>query len=153
MMDWYMKKFYRICLGTLLTLAIASLAQAATMYKWVDKDGHTHYSQQPPADSNYEKLNIRTQSPSGSSSGSQSGPTYSTPSDSSSGQASDVIKKEVAKGEEQRQKNCEQAKKALETYTAFRRVRDKDGNVVILDDNERAKRIEDAKAAIKEFCE
>lgn len=154
-MDRYMKKFHHICLSTVLTLAFATLAQAATMYKWVDKDGHTHYSQQPPGDANFEKLNIKTQNTagSGSTSNTQSGPSNNTPGDSGNGQASDVIKKQEAKGEELRQKNCEQAKKALENYTAFRRVRDKAGNVIILDDNERAKRIEDAKSAIKEFCQ
>lgn len=148
-----MKKFHQIGFSIIISLACATLAQAA-MYKWVDKDGHTHYSQQPPADSSYEKLNIKTQHPSDSDSASgKSGPTYSTPDDSGNGQTSDVIKNQVAKGEEQRKKNCEQAKKALETYTAFRRIRKKDGSVVILDDNERAKRIANAKAAIKEFCQ
>ena len=152
MMDRYMNKIQQICLSTVLSLAMVGLAQAASMCKWVDKDGHVHYSQQPPADSNYEKLNVKTRTP--DSSGSPSGPTYSTPgSSSSNGAASDVIKEEVAKGEETRKKNCEIAKKSLEQYTAFRRMRDKDGNVVYLDDNERQKRIDDAKAAIKEFCE
>lgn len=151
-MDWHMKKIHQICLSTLLTLTLATLAHAG-MYKWVDKDGHTHYSQQPPSDANYERLNIRTQSPSGSSSNQSSGPTYSNPTGSSDGPASNVIKQQEAKGEELRQKNCEQAKKQLEVYTVYRRVRKKDGSVVYLDDKERAKRIEDAKAAIKEFCQ
>jgi len=152
-MDWHMKKIHQICLSTVLTLIFATLAQAA-MYKWVDKDGNTHYTQQPPSDTTYERINVHTQSPSGSSSSGQSGgPTYSTPSSSNGGEASTVIKQQEAKGEEMRQKNCEAAKKQLETYTAFRRVRKKDGTVVYLDDNERAQRIEDAKSAIKEFCQ
>ena len=151
-MDWYMKKFPQICIGTILALAVVSLAQAAT-YKWVDKDGHVHYSSQPPADANYEKLKLPSQGSSSSSTHTQSGPTYTTPATGSNGTSSEVIKKEEAKAEEIRQKNCEQAKKALETYTVYRRIRDKDGNVVYLDDNERAKRIADAKAGIKEFCE
>ena len=153
-MDWHMKKFHQVCLSMVLTLAVAALAQAAT-YKWVDKDGNVHYSQQPPADANYEKLNIRTPQPSSSStSSSQAAPNSSSAtSGANNQQSSAIIKQEELKGEELRKKNCEQAKKALEQYTAFRRVKDKDGNVVYLDDNVRAKRIEDAKAAIKEFCE
>lgn len=150
-----MNKFYQICLSTVITLSVAVLAQAAT-YKWVDKDGHTHYSQQPPADTNYEKLNIRSDSHSSGSSSAptdQSAPATGSSSSGNNDQGSAVIKEEMAKGEEQRQKKCELAKKALETYTVYRRVRDKDGNVIYLDDNERAKRIEDSKAAIKEFCE
>jgi hypothetical protein len=150
-MDWHMKRFHQVCISTVLALALGTLAQAAT-YKWVDKDGHVHYSQQPPADANYERLNIRTQQPSSSSA---PAPTQSAPaaSGTTDNRGSAVIKEEVAKGEEQRQKNCEQAKKSLELYTVYRRVRDKDGNVVYLDDNERAKRIADSKAAIKEFCQ
>ncbi len=149
-----MKKIHQICLSMVLTFIFATLTQAA-MYKWVDKDGNTHYTQQPPSDTTYERINVHTQSPSGSSSSSQSnGPTYSTPSSSSNGgDASAVIKQQEAKGEEMRQKNCAAAKQQLETYTAFRRIRKKDGSVVYLDDNERAKRIEDAKSAIKEFCQ
>jgi glutaredoxin len=31
-----------------LGLAIAFMAQAQQLYRWVDKDGHVHYTQQPP---------------------------------------------------------------------------------------------------------
>jgi len=147
-MDCYMKKLHLICLSILMSLTFATLAQAG-MYKWVDKDGHVHYSQKPPADSNYEKLNIKPQQPSSTS----SGPTYSTPSDSSDSNSSDVIKKEETQAAEKREKICEQAKKALETYTVYRRIRNPDGTVVYLDDKERAKRIENAKQAIKDFCQ
>jgi hypothetical protein len=152
-MDWYMKKLHLICLSILLSLNFVSLAQAA-MYKWVDKDGHVHYTQKPPADSNYEKLHIKPQQPSSSSSGTtSSGPTYSTPSANDDSNTSAVIKQEETQAAEKRQKICEQAKKALETYTVYRRIRQPDGTVVYLDDNERAKRIQDAKQAIKDFCQ
>jgi hypothetical protein len=152
-MDRHMKTLYRVCSCTLLAFAFTTLAQAAT-YKWVDKDGTVHYSQQPPSDANYEKLNSRSQTPNYNTE-----PTAPATPAAPAGAAgnnqpgSAVIKQEVAKGEQMRKDNCEKAKKALETYTAYRRVLDKDGNVIILDDNERAKRIEDSKAAIKEFCE
>ena len=148
-----MKRFYRVCLSTMLALAFTTLVQAAT-YKWIDKDGTVHYSQQPPADANYEKLDTKSKAPNyNTEPATQATPTSPAASGANNQQGSAVIKEEVAKGEELRKKNCEQAKKALETYTAYRRVRDKDGNVIYLDDNVRAKRIEDSKAAIKEFCE
>lgn len=149
-----MKRFSLICLSTMLTLAVASFVQAAT-YKWVDKDGNVHYSQQPPSDANYEKLNIKTQpnyNTEPTTPPAQPAPN-ATAAGSNSNKSAAVIKEETAKAEELRQKNCEQAKKALETYTAYRRVRDKDGNVIYLDDKVRAQRIEESKAAIKEFCE
>lgn len=153
-MDWYMKRLNKVCLATAFTLALTGLAQAGT-YKWVDKDGNVHYSQQPPAGSNYEKLKIKTPQPSSSPAPANQPVSPSTSATSGSGSkgSSAVIKEEMAKGKEIRDKNCEQAKKSLELYTVYRRVRDKDGNVVYLDDNERAKRIEESKQAIKDFCE
>jgi len=146
-----MKRIYQISLSIALSLGIAALATAAT-YKWVDKDGNVHYSQQAPADANYEKLNIKVpRSSGGAEPDSSSDNSASTGSSDSSSSA--VVKQETAKAEEQRRRNCEAAKKNLELYTVFRRVKDKNGNVVRLDDNERAKRIDDSKAAIKEFCE
>jgi hypothetical protein len=153
-MDRTMKKLLKFGLAALMALGFASLATAA-MYKWVDKNGTVHYSQQPPAEGNYETMHVHTESPSGSDSGSQSKPTYSTPDagNTSGNGSSNAIKQAEAKGEAQRQQKCETAKKALQTYTTYRRLRKKDGTVIRLDDNERAKRINEAKSAIREFCQ
>lgn len=149
-MERSMKKIYSFCLGTLLAFSFSSsLLAAQTTYKWIDKDGHIHYTQRPPSEGNYERLNVQTGHPSASS----GSPTYTTPNSDSNKSANDIVQQTEAKGEEMRQNNCAQAKKALETYTAFRKVRDKSGNVRILSDDERAKRINDAKAAIQEFCQ
>lgn len=153
-MDWTMKQLNKFWLTTAFTLALTGLAEAAT-YKWVDKDGNVHYSQQPPAGTNYEKLKIKTPQPSTDSSAADKPAATSTPASggTENKRTEAVIKEEVAKGKEIREKNCEQAKKSLELYTVYRRVRDKDGTVVYLDDNERAKRIEESKNAVKEFCD
>lgn len=147
------KKLLNLCIGSALILGFAGIATAG-MYKWTDKNGTVHYSQQPPSDGNYETMHVDTQSPDGSEtgSGSQSGPTYSAPDTSNNG-GSDAIKQTEAKAAAQREKNCAQAKKALETYTVYRRLRDKSGKVIRLSDTERAKRIQQAKDAIKEFCQ
>lgn len=153
-MDRTMKILLKICLSAALSLGITTLASAVTTYKWVDKDGTVHYSQEPPSNDNYQTLNVQTQSPSGDSSSSQqSAPSYSTPSSSNDSKATDVIKKQEAMGEAQRQKNCETAKKNLEIYTTYRRFREKSGKVIRMDDNERAKRIEQSKEQIKQFCQ
>lgn len=150
------KKLLKICFGSVLILGFAGIASAG-MYKWTDKDGIVHYSQQPPTEGNYETMRVDTQSPDGSKtgSGSQSSPTYTMPGAGKTGgtDGAKAIKQAEAKGEAQRQQNCEEAKKALQVYTTYRRVREKDGTIIRLDDNERAKRIEQAKSAIKEFCQ
>jgi len=153
-MDWNMKRFYQFFLSLSLSLglSVVALAGSATVNKWVDKDGNVHYSQQPPSDVNYEKITVKT-SPSSAGSTPDQSPKYSTGNGSGSSGDNAVVKQTTAKAEAQRQKNCEAAKKNLELYTVFRRVKDKNGNVVRLDDKDRAKRIEDSKAAIKEFCQ
>lgn len=144
----------KICLSITLALGVSALASAMTTYKWVDKDGTVHYSQEPPSSDNYQTLNVQTQSPSDdSSSNQQSTPSYSTPASSNNSDATDIIKKQEAQGQAQRQQKCTAAKKNLELYTTYRRFRKKDGTVIRMDDNVRAKRIEQSKEAIKEFCQ
>ncbi|NNF97620.1 MAG: hypothetical protein HKM94_11905, partial [Halobacteria archaeon] len=45
------------------------------------------------------------------------------------------------------------ARNTLETYTVSRRIKTDQGELIRLDDNERAKRIQEAKDGIKEFCD
>lgn len=49
-----------IITAMLLLLAFSAPSQAAKFYKWVDKDGVTHYTAQPPNDKPAETLNLRT---------------------------------------------------------------------------------------------
>lgn len=141
----------QLVLVCLLSLASA-FAMAAT-YKFTDNEGNVTYSGTPPADGRkYEKVQ-------GSNAGTAE-PETSTPSAAgavapaaSSSGGSDTVKKEVAKNQEIRQQNCDIAKKNLEAYTVFRRVKDKDGNVVVLGDDERAQKIEESKKAVAEFCD
>ena len=47
----------KLMITTLLTLACSS-AMATQLYKWVDEDGVTQFSQQPPADNQYQRMNV-----------------------------------------------------------------------------------------------
>lgn len=145
-----MSRLHTLFLIIVMGFAGALTTQAAT-YKWVDKDGNVHYSQRPPPDANYERLKIKTPPP-GNTPATPASPA-ATSSPATEPPAGDTVAQEMAKNKEIRAKNCEAAKKNLELYTVFKRVKKEDGSVVRLDDNERAKRIEESKAAIKEFCE
>ena len=145
------------CLSVLCLFSLITAADAAT-YKYTDSSGNTIYSASPPTDgSKYET--IRTPSsgrsssddatPSNGAAGTGGGGSGST----GGGNAKDLIKNEMAKNQEIRQKNCEAAKKNLEAYTVYRRIQDKDGNVTVLDDAERAKKIEESQKAVEQFCE
>ena len=146
-----MKQLLALSLTLFTGLSLCGTATAAT-YKWVDEKGNVHYSQHPPADTNYERMKIQKSRP-----GETPPPAPATSSGSSkaggSTSSSSVVKEELSKNEEIRAKNCEAAKKNLEIYTVYKRYRDKEGNVVRMDDEERLKKIEESKQHIAEFCD
>ena len=148
-----MKQPIRILMISIaLIWTTASYAASTNTYKWVDEQGNVHYSQRPPPGSNYEKMKVKT--PAGSPGAAQQS-TAETPSAQNSNTkkgGADVLSNELAKNQEIRAQNCEAAKKNLQAYTVYRRIRAPDGSVKRLDDNERAKLIEETKASIKEFC-
>jgi hypothetical protein len=43
-----------------LLVAASAAAQDSKLYRWVDKDGHVHYGDQPGANSNASPVNIRS---------------------------------------------------------------------------------------------
>ena len=137
---------------TLFTGLLLSAAAAAATYKWVDEKGNVHYSQHPPAGTSYERMKIEKSRP-----GEQPAPapaaSGSTDKPGGATGSSTVVKEELSKNQEIREKNCEAAKKNLEIYTVYKRYRDKEGNVVRMDDEERLKKIEEAKQHIAEFCD
>lgn len=144
---------YRIFITSLLFSLVMASANAGT-YKWLDDNGNVVYSQQPPADRPYEA--VKTQKPSSVS-------LQPTPAESSfmskqqekaeGAKKEATVADEVAKGEARRAENCKAAKHNLESYTAFRRVRNEKGEIIMLDDNERARLIEESKQDIREFCD
>ena len=146
---------YRIFITSLLLSLIMMASANATTYKWLDENGNVVYSQQPPPEGPYETIKTKKSPPASS---------RSTPSPSSSF-ATDVkreaeeseldrkVEQEAAKSEQMRADNCKAAKHNLETYTVYRRIKNDQGEFIRLDDNERAKRIQEAKDAIKEFCD
>ena len=145
---------YRIFVTSLLLSLIMASVNATTTYKWIDENGNVVYSQQPPEDKPYETIKTKKSSTT----------TLSTPSPTSSfatkvkeeseeRELDSKVEQEAAKSEELRAANCKAAKNNLETYTVYRRIQNEDGEIIRLDDNERAKRIQEAKDAIKEFCD
>lgn len=144
---------YRLFFIGLLFGSIMISANAGT-YKWLDDDGNVVYSQQPPEGRAYETL--KTSKPSSTSlRPTPAGSTFTSDKQTQAKEAQKdtEIQQEVAKAEQMRAENCKAAKHNLEIYTAFRRVTNDKGEVIRLDDNERAALIEQAKEGIKEFCD
>ena len=136
-----------------MLFSATSYAGNTNTYKWVDEEGNVHYSARPPAGSNYEKLKVKTPPSSSNAPETTVEGTTSGTTGSSKPSGGDVVADELAKNQQIRAQNCEAAKKNLQAYTVFKRIKKPDGSVVRLDDKERAQLIEESKANIKEFCD
>jgi len=132
----------RILLFTAMMI-LASTASAG-LYKWVDSEGNVHYSQKPPANTSFKTIKAPPPAPKSSE------PVVKTGNDEND--VEKTIKAETAKNQKLREENCEIGKNNLKSYQTFRRIRDKDGNVRIVDAKERAEKIEAAKQLIRDFC-
>jgi len=135
----------RVLLLTIMMI-VASSASAG-LYKWVDDEGNVHYSQKKPRGQQFERLKAPAPAPEDSK------PLYQSSETNKKVGGEDTAAKETAKNNKIREENCTKAKKNLNSYQVYRRIRDKDGNVTIIDDNERAKQIKSAQDAISQYCE
>ena len=147
-------KTYRIFITSLFLSLIMVVSANANSYKWLDENGNVVYSQQPPAEGPYET--IKTTKPSPAASRSTPAPSSFTTEKKQEAEERELdskVQQEAAKSEQLRAENCKAAKHNLETYTVYRRIKNDQGEIIRLDDNERAKRIQEAKDAIKEFCD
>lgn len=129
----------------LTAMIIFASSASAGLYKWVDDEGNVHYSQKRPRNQQFERLKAPPPTPENNKPLYKSGVT--------SDNANKTLATETAKNKKIRADNCAKAKKNLNNYQVHRRMRDKKGNVTIIDDNERAKQIENARKAISNFCD
>lgn len=127
------------------TFLASSATQAAT-YKWTDENGNVVYSQQPPKSGPYEL--IKGLKHSRSTSGENSGETQFG-SDDNKEEGSGGLSAEEAKLKEQ---NCEAARRNLEVYKVYKRVKNQDGEITTLTDEERQKRVEEAESQVRLYC-
>ena len=126
-------------------MMIFASSASAGLYKWVDNEGNVHYSQKRPANKQYKSIKAPAAAPASSK------PLYQT--DDSTVKPGATAASESAKNKEIRASNCTKAKKNLSNYQVHRRMRDKDGNVTVIDDKVRAKQIENATKAISNYCD
>lgn len=133
----------RILLLTMMMIFASSAS--AGLYKWVDDEGNVHYSQKRPPNKQFKRIKPPAPAPENSK------PLYksSLPVPRANNAA---VTAETKKNEKIRADNCAKAKKNLSNYQVHRRIRDKDGNVTVIDDKVRAQQIESAKKAITNYC-
>lgn len=135
-----------IATGLLLTLLTS--AQAATIYKWVDTNGVTHFSAEPPAGQNAITVNPSAPRP-GSVTPSQS----TRDAEQTQEQVEREVKREVAAEQAEREKFCQTARRNLAQLELNPRVRIEDGDQVRrLSEEERQAKIESTRQSIAEHC-
>jgi hypothetical protein len=139
-----------------LALAVYLVSTQAGIYRWVDDEGVTIYSQTKPATG--DAVEIKSSSPPPASK-----PAAQKQLDTLQQQTNDAQQKRESRKEEQRaaaedaqirRENCEAAKHNLDLYTNLGRrvVKGPDGKYSRPSEEVRQQRIEEAKKSIEEFC-
>jgi len=139
-----------VIVGSLL-LALSSSTMAAQVYKWVDAQGITHFSAQPPQGQTAQTLNTVTPPPK----------PVAAESDASENSESLVdqekidrkVKQQVAEQEAERKRYCETLQTNLAQLQNNPRIRvEENGEVRRLKEEERQSRIAETKQKIEENC-
>ncbi|EIK53103.1 hypothetical protein YO5_02718 [Stutzerimonas stutzeri TS44] len=136
--------------GSLL-LALSSSTMAAQVYKWVDAQGTTHFSAQPPQGQAAQTLNTATPPPK---------PVAAEPKASENREPlvdqekiEHKVKQQVAEQEAERKRYCETLLTTLAQLQNNPRVRvEENGEVRRLKEEERQSRIAEAQQKIDEYC-
>jgi len=150
--------------GIIILLLISSQAYAA-IYKWVDSQGLTHYSEKPPVNIKSKQIQLRPEAaPSATPGGSPHQPTDTGTrlkkqqklirALSADRKEKQEQRKKQQRIEKQRIRNCAMSKDNLRRYessSAVYKVDDK-GKRIILPSAERDKSIGQARAEVKKWC-
>lgn len=143
----------RMILTSSLLLALSASAMAGQIYKWVDAQGVTHFSEQPPQGQQSTTVNTSAASAPSAPVEPKSTPTFDSIADPEQAAADTKVKQEVAAQEAERKKYCETQRNNLAQLENNPRVRvEEGGEMRRLGEDERQKRIADSKKAIAENC-
>ena len=142
----------------LLTLALVSapLAQAE-VYRWVDENGVVHFSQRPPQQGDYQEQKLRVAPPADPEAARARVDKLIERQKNAEAARRQHRKEaaEAAKKREIQQQNCNKARQHLDGLLARPRVlmRNPDGTMTRLTEEERQTRIAETRKRIEEFCQ
>ena len=144
-----------IKISIVFILFFTSTLSIAEMYKWVDEDGNTHYSEKPPV-ADVEVETIAPPPPVDTNKAQQElQKTLEQANSLREGRVAANEEKQKEKNEaEQKKQQCQQLKEKLEVmeYRPRASKKDEDGNIVRLGEEERQKEIANTKKQISEKC-
>ncbi len=140
----------RSLIASALLVLMSTPAMAAQVYKWVDAQGVTHFGAQPPEGQQATSVNT-TIAPAPAAIPAKL-PQVGV--DEEQQAIDEKVKKEVAAKEAERKQYCEKMRTNLAQLENNPRLREEvNGEVRRLDEDERQKRIAEAKKAIAENCQ
>lgn len=150
-----MHMIIRLLLPLVIALSWFGVAEAR-MYRWVDEDGTTVYSQSPPASGEAAEIKINTSTtPPGNNAETDAPATSGSPSQTDTQQpAEGPSKEEIAESDRIKSESCASARHNLDLYSNLgnRLVKTPDGLYKRLTEEERQQKIADSKTQIGEFC-
>ena len=144
----------RMMITSSLLLAMSATAMASQVYKWVDAQGVTHFSAQPPQGQDADSINTATPPPkSAVAEEKKAAPTFESIADPEQAAIDEKVKQDVAAREVERKKYCEDVRTNLAQLQNNPRVRvDVDGELRRLSEEERQSRISETQKSIAENC-
>lgn len=128
----------------------AASVQAATIYKWVDSTGQTHFGSQPPAGLESERMSGKRFTPPAST----QQPAAAQPAgDDAQKEIDKKVAKQVAKELEERRQYCVDVRTRLSHLKNNpRMMAEIEGQMVRLSEDQRQQRIKEAEGKIAEHC-
>lgn len=149
----------RLFSALLITAISIPLAVTAGIYKWTDEDGNVHYGSQRPANVTSERMKIQSGRPSQAD---------EAPAKDETGKKTSEENKEEKKPEttapkaneppklsrKEKKSRCQQANKSVQTIVTRGRVRvrQEDGTTRHMTDQERSKRLAQARKNVAKYC-
>lgn len=144
----------RMMITSSLLLAISATAMASQVYKWVDAQGVTHFSAQPPQGQDATSVNTAAPPPKPAvAEEKKAAPTFESIADPEQAAIDEKVKQDIAAKEVERKKYCADVRTNLSQLENNPRIRmEVEGEVRRLSEDERQSRISEAEKAIAENC-
>lgn len=144
----------RMIITSSLLLAMSATAMASQVYKWVDAQGVTHFSAQPPQGQESTSVNTAAPPPKPDVVEEKKAvPTFESIADPEQAAIDKKVKQDVAAKEAERKKYCEEVRTNLAQLQNNPRVLVQvDGEMRRLKEEERQNRITEAQQSITENC-
>lgn len=140
----------------ILLAAAGMVASADQVYRWVDKDGHAHYSQTPPAgtDVNAQTVNITPPAPDPTTLQNEQNLAKQLQAQNKQNQDNQQKAQADAQQKAQQQQQCDALRQRLQVLQQSGRVAtvDAQGNKTYVSDDDRAKQEQELQDMIAKQC-